>query len=157
MRLTIQVSLAAAAILTAGCDPMQFVPKPKAPEQNAGTGDGQTADASTNADDANDQPQREVAKAGVGKKGRVKDRSVVTKPITGPANAYWRLQEKVQLEIQIPKLIEGYKANNNFEVPPTHEVFMKEIIEKHNVQLPELPAGHRYVWDPMRGQLMVEG
>ena len=48
-----------------------------------------------------------------------------------------------------------YKALNG-NAPKTHEEFMQKIIKENAVNLPELPEGHRYVYDPSTEQLMVE-
>ena len=38
----------------------------------------------------------------------------------------------------------------------SREEFMREIIKNGGIKLPELPRGQRYVYDPKRGELMVE-
>ena len=48
-----------------------------------------------------------------------------------------------------------YKASNGY-LPKSHEIFWKEIIEANSIQLPELPEGERYAYDPEQGELMVE-
>ena len=36
-------------------------------------------------------------------------------------------------------------------VPKSHEEFMERIIKENHINLPQLPEGHRYVYDPKRG------
>jgi hypothetical protein len=40
--------------------------------------------------------------------------------------------------------------------PKTHEEFMSQIIEANNIQLPDLPSGQEYVYDPEKAELMVQ-
>jgi hypothetical protein len=50
-----------------------------------------------------------------------------------------------------------YKAlDPNGRGPKTHEEFMEKIIRANDIKLPELPSGHRYVYDPVQGELLVE-
>jgi hypothetical protein len=98
------------------------------------------------------QGPREVAKAGVGKKGRS------LKPgglITTPAVVFFRVGQRMVFDVQIPHALDLYKAEHG-HAPKTHAEFMREIIEANSFQLPELPRGGRYVYDPKTAQLMVE-
>jgi len=106
------------------------------------------------------QPATEqvVAGVGVGKKGRALDqyqKDSVQKIISTPALALFQTKERIVFEIQIPHALDLYKAEHG-EAPRTHEAFMRDIIEFNDIKLPELPAGQRYVYDPERGELMVE-
>ena len=38
----------------------------------------------------------------------------------------------------------------------SHEEFMEKIVQANNIRLPELPEGHRYLYDPTTNELMVE-
>ena len=40
--------------------------------------------------------------------------------------------------------------------PKTPEDFTRDIIEFNQIELPELPAGHRYLYDAQSGELQVE-
>ena len=51
--------------------------------------------------------------------------------------------------------MEIYKANEE-HAPRTHQEFMEKIIDANHRQLPTLPAGQRYVYDPSTEELMVE-
>jgi hypothetical protein len=94
---------------------------------------------------------REKAAVGVGEKGR--DYGIG--PVTVPVAALFATKERVAFDIQIPKAMQLYKATNG-HAPKTQDEFMKEIIEKEKIRLPELPERHRYVYDPEQEQLMVE-
>ena len=65
------------------------------------------------------------------------------------------VKENAAYNILVKHALQLYKATNG-KVPQSHDEFMREIIEKQQIELPELPAGHRYVFDPEQEQLMVE-
>lgn len=100
-------------------------------------------------------PQNEQVEAGVGVgiKGRSLDEfegATVT-----PAKAYFAVKERVVFEVQIPKAMQFYEASNG-KAPESHDEFMQKIVEENMINLPELPAGHTYMYDPQTKQLMVE-
>ena len=97
------------------------------------------------------EKERWKAEAGVGKKGRGLGRGVVTTPI----RAYFRTRQKLVFDMQVRPAVRLYRAQHE-HFPKSHEEFMKEIIKKNNIKLPELPAGHSYVYEPQTGELMVE-
>lgn len=94
--------------------------------------------------------EREVAEVGVGKKGRGYGGGVVSEPI----RAMFRTEQRLQL-MQMTHALQLYKGEHGY-LPKSHEIFMKDIIEANSIQLPELPEGERYVYDPQQGELMVE-
>lgn len=94
---------------------------------------------------------QEKAQAGVTGKGDYGGAGIVTTPIS----AYFQTKERVIFEIQIPHAMQLYEALNGSK-PKTQEDFMREIIQANMIRLPELPAGHKYVYDPKKGELMVE-
>ena len=49
-----------------------------------------------------------------------------------------------------------YKGLHDGKAPKTHQQFMQEIIKPNRIQLPTLPARHRYIYDPATEELMVE-
>lgn len=57
---------------------------------------------------------------------------------------------------QITHAMNIWSAMNDGEKPASHQQFMQEIIQANQIQLPELPEGHRYLYDPKAGELMVE-
>ena len=94
---------------------------------------------------------REPAAPGMGEKGR----DYGTGPVATPVGALFSTKEKIAYEIQIPHGLEVYKASHG-DYPKTHEEFTKEIVEAGGIELPELPQGHRYVYDPETHTLMIE-
>ncbi|MBC7353409.1 MAG: hypothetical protein H5U08_13695 [Thermogutta sp.] len=97
------------------------------------------------------QGQYVKADVGVGQKGR----SLQPGFLTTPVSVYFRSQEHMAFRIQVPHALQLFEAEHGRK-PESHEEFWREIIEKNNIQLPRLPPGHRYVYDPQRGELMVE-
>ncbi len=94
---------------------------------------------------------QEEATPGVGKKGR----GYGTGPVATPIAAYFRTRQRIVFNIQIQPTMNLYKAQHG-HFPKSHDEFIKEIIKKNRIQLPELPEGHRYVYDPNEAKLMVE-
>jgi hypothetical protein len=94
------------------------------------------------------------AEVGVGKKGRSLDEHegfVVT-----PVKSLFAVRERAVFEVQIPKalqLFNGFEGRN----PKSHEEFWEKIVKANNLegQMPELPEGHRYQYDPETNELMV--
>jgi len=95
---------------------------------------------------------REKAVAGVGRKGRGYSSGGL---ITTPISTYFHLKQQIAFDIQVKPALNLYKAQYG-EAPKSHEQFMEKIIRANRIELPELPAGHRYVYDPQQEQLMVE-
>jgi hypothetical protein len=100
---------------------------------------------------------RVPAQVGVGKRGRSLDQfqSGVQRVIAEPAKSLFATRERTVFNILIPHALQLFQAEHGY-LPRSHEEFMREIIEANQIALPELPAGHRYVYDPQRGELMVE-
>jgi hypothetical protein len=98
-------------------------------------------------------PQTVVQKAemGVGQKGR----DYGTGPVAKPAAAYFAARERIAFDIQIPHAMNLFKSVEG-RTPKSHEEFMEKIVRANQIQLPKLPEGHRYVYDPKQEQLMVE-
>lgn len=97
--------------------------------------------------------ERVVAEAGVGKKGQSlkNDTGMVVEPV----KQLIKFEQKAIFDFTIKPTLEAYKALNG-TYPKSHEEFMEKIITENNIQLPELPAGQKYVFDPETGLLMVE-
>jgi len=155
MRLITALFISIAITLCLGCDEptasssvTPSAPKassaPKAPSAPKPPGDEPDEETEE------DEYDRQVAEVGVGKKGRGYGGGVVTEPI----RAMFRTEQRIQL-MNMEGAMKMYKASNGF-LPKTHEVFMKEIIEVNSIELPELPDGERYIYDPEQGELMVE-
>ena len=107
-------------------------------------------DAQSQVDDESEAYEREVAEVGVGKKGRNYGGGIITEPI----RQGFRLRQRVVF-LKIDYDMRIFKAAHE-RLPNSHEEFMEKIIKASNIPLPELPAGERFVYDPERGELMVE-
>lgn len=94
---------------------------------------------------------QEKAQAGVTGKGDYGAPGIVTTPIS----TYFQAKERIIFEIQIPGAMNLYVAEKGYK-PKTQDDFMRDIIQANMIRLPELPAGHKYVYDPQKGELMVE-
>jgi hypothetical protein len=97
------------------------------------------------------EPERVVAEAGVGVKGRT---------LTGKGYLQTVFRTKFQTEQRL-EFMKIEHALNLFEgmhgrKPESHEEFMKEIVKFNQIQLPRLPEGEKYVYDPADGELYVE-
>ncbi len=95
------------------------------------------------------------AEAGVGKRGqKLQQHSDAQKIISGPANAYLQIKQKIPLEIEIPHALNLFKALEG-RFPKSHEEFMEKIVAANNIQLPELPEGAVYRFNVEKGELWV--
>ncbi len=122
-------------------------PLPDVPAVLASDPDEKGPDAEKPAD-----ADREEATAGVGKKGRGYGGGIYSEPI----HVKFLVEQRLVFEAQIPKAMQLYKAEHADKGPPTHEAFMKDIIEDGLIKLPELPDNYKYVYDPKTEKLMVE-
>lgn len=93
---------------------------------------------------------RERARPGITDKGKY-DPSIIGTPLT----ANFSLKEQLLFEVAIPKALDLFEQSRNRKVA-SHQEFMQEIIGKSNLRLPPLPPQHRYIYDPDRGELMIE-
>jgi hypothetical protein len=99
------------------------------------------------------ETERVKAEKGVGIKGRSLDQyegALVT-----PAKAFFSAKERIVFDIQVPEALKLYKASEG-EAPKSDAEFMEKIIRANQIKLPQLPPGHKYVYDPATEQLMVE-
>lgn len=92
---------------------------------------------------------REKAEVGMGAKGHYKPGMITT-----PLATFWRAQEAAAYKIQVPQALNLYKGMHGY-FPKTQEEFVREILEPNRIKLPDLPAGHIYVYDPDTGELQV--
>ena len=96
---------------------------------------------------------REKAAVGMGEKGRGYGGDGF---ISTPIKTLWQTKERLAL-MQIDQAIQIYKASDGEgHGPKSHQEFMDKIIKAHHIPLPELPQGHRYVYDPAKEELLVE-
>jgi len=96
-------------------------------------------------------PEMVMEKAAVGATGKGNYEPGL---ITTPISAYFRTKERIVFDIAIPHALQLYEALEG-HAPKSHEEFMEKIIKFNMIELPELPQGHEYVYDPEAKQLMV--
>jgi hypothetical protein len=92
---------------------------------------------------------REKAAAGMGRQGRTYGND----PFTYPLAQYFHIRQRMGLE-QINHAMDLYKATYE-RYPRTQDEFRKEIIKANAIDLPLLPEGHKFYYDPQKGELMV--
>jgi hypothetical protein len=97
------------------------------------------------------EPVLKKAEKGVGAKGRGYGEGVVATPVA----TYFAVRERIAFDIQIPHAMNLFKAAEG-RAPKTHEEFMEKIVKENQINLPKLPEGDRYIYDPKQEQLMVE-
>lgn len=106
---------------------------------------------------ASDQPAAapggttEVASATSGAKGRDYGGPGF---VTTPIQAYFRADARINL-LSMANALKIYKAGHNDKGPKTHEEFMEVIVKENGIDLPVLPVGEEYVYDPEKEQLLV--
>jgi len=149
-RFTFTLVLGAAVITTVGCDSGDSAPRPTTTLKTR-------APAAAEAEPQVEEPAepevmvRKKATIGVGKKGRDYKPGLVSTPV----KAFFTAKEEIAYNIEIPHALQLYQALNDAS-PKSHEEFMEKIIQANRIELPELPSGHHYVYDPDTAQLMVE-
>lgn len=101
-------------------------------------------------------PSARPAAVGAGAKGQYKNSNPVTDIVAVPISARFRAEERLTFEAQIPTSMQIYKAlDPQGKGPKTHAEFMEKIIKQNQINLPQLPAGEEYQYDPATEQLMV--
>jgi hypothetical protein len=91
------------------------------------------------------------AAVGVGAQGKDYGAGMVTTPVS----AYFAAKQMIVFNIQLPKAMQMFKLTKNRN-PNSQAEFDEQIIKEWDIKLPELPAGERYLYDPAKGELMVE-
>jgi len=96
------------------------------------------------------------AEVGVGKQGQsLKDETGIGGMIAQPARTLFAVKQRAVFDIQIPSAVKLFEATEGRK-PRSHDEYMSKIISANKIQLPELPAGQTYVYDPQQGELMVQ-
>lgn len=112
-----------------------------------------TEEGGAAAGEAGPQEMEQVkAEAGVGKQGQIigdKEGVLVT-----PVKALFKVKQQAAF-LKVDYALKLYDAEHGYK-PKTEEEFMAKIIEFNKIELPELPEGQKYFWDPEAGELMVE-
>jgi hypothetical protein len=129
-------------------------PPPPAPAATAANVDRGAPQAASPAppQSAPESDRSEEAAAGVGAKGRDYGGPGI---ISTPIETFFRAEERITFEAQIPNNLKIYKAQHNNKGPKNQEEFMQAIIKDGGVSLPELPPGDVYWYDPKTERLMV--
>jgi hypothetical protein len=97
--------------------------------------------------------ERVKAQAGVGAKGRSLDAYQGGLLVT-PAKAYFAAKERIAFEQAFYGQYRLYRAT---EDPPKDYADLKtKVLDPYQIKLPQLPQGHKYVWDPEKEELQVE-
>jgi hypothetical protein len=91
----------------------------------------------------------EKADVGVGQKGRDYGPGFVTTPVS----QYFRAKEAIVFRVEVPHALQLHKALTG-HAPQTLEEFVS-LMKENQIKLPELPEGHKYVYDPKKEELMV--
>lgn len=128
-----------------GCKPQEQVDRERAEK------------AATQAPVTTPEPAAQKAEVGVGVKGDSLDSVDDNTPggiIAAPVKAYFRTKERVVFDIQIPQMLQLYKALHG-KGPQSHEAFMNEIAAQ-KIALPKLPAGMKYQYRVDVEELWVE-
>jgi hypothetical protein len=94
---------------------------------------------------------RKVAEVGVGRKSQQIEGGGYLPTVI---RARFRAEERINLT-NAQYALKLFKAQHG-RAPKTHDEYMEQIIKANRINLPELPAGQRYVYDPETEQLMVE-
>jgi hypothetical protein len=101
---------------------------------------------------SDEMSSRQKAAPGVGKKGRGYGGDYISEV----AKAYFGTRQRIVFQIQIPQAINTYKASDpRGEGPKNHEEFIEKVIKQNGLQLPDLPDGWKYEYDPEEEELMV--
>lgn len=150
----IRIAALLGALLVCGCEPPADTPSTDSANNLP---PGAVAVGATPAQaETVSEPQvtdSEVAAVGVGDRGQ----GYGNDPFTAPAATYWRAQEKIAFEIEIPHALQLYKAlNPEGKGPVSHEAFMQDVIAANRIKLPELPEGKQYRYDPQTETLFVD-
>lgn len=93
---------------------------------------------------------RQKADVGVSPKGQGYGGGLITEPIS----VYFKAPQMVAFRIQIPHAMNLYRAQYG-HFPKTQEEFEK-LLKENGIQLPPLPPGARYVYDPQKAAQMQQ-
>ncbi|MEE3372213.1 MAG: hypothetical protein VX346_22960 [Planctomycetota bacterium] len=97
--------------------------------------------------------ERVVAGVGVGRRSRSLDKR--SGPVVEPLKSLVATKERLAFDVQLKQAMNLYQATHG-RLPQSHDEFMTQIVAFNKIKLPALPAGHKYLFDPQRGELMVE-
>lgn len=151
-----RIILAATLMMACGCGvpDLDQVAEETASQTDVDTSTpGGDSDLATT-DDSNAGPDSEIVKAtaGVGKQGQsLKGEGGV---FVTPIRAYFNTQQRLTFDVQLKQAFDLYKASNG--APKSQDEYMQRVVRANQIRLPELPAGHEYVYDVEQETLMVK-
>ena len=73
--------------------------------------------------------------------------------ITVPVATLFQMRERTFL-LGIQNAMKIYQAEHNRK-PASHAEYMREVIQKNNITMPQLPAGQEFIYDPRDGELKI--
>jgi hypothetical protein len=128
---------------------------PGAPEGVIGGAPAQPAIPAVPA--VNPQSTEQVkADTGVGLRGQsLQGETGVGGMMVEPAKAYFRVEQKMVFQVQIPEAMKLFQATEG-RFPNSEAEFMSKIIEANSIKLPKLPPGQKYIYNVENAELMVE-
>jgi hypothetical protein len=97
--------------------------------------------------------ERVKAEPGVGIRGRSLD--PYEGVIVTPVKAFFAARERIAFVAQFQHQYDIYKAMTG-EVPKDFDELKAKVLDPYQIKLPQLPPGHRYVWDAEKEELQVE-
>ena len=126
-----------------GLAPPSAPAPPAEPVENTETRPSEPAEAAdSTAPVVDENTETKVAEVGFGEKGHYDSKDYISVAVS----TKFRVEEQIGL-LRIKNCMDQYKAING-KFPKDHEEFWKEIIEKNSIQLPDLPPGQRFLYDP---------
>jgi hypothetical protein len=90
----------------------------------------------------------------VGKRVYVNHAGGVLRYYGAVASARNFMEDRI-LDAQIQKTLQLWMADHNGEYPKTNDEYMEHIIKEGMIQLPELPPGQEYFYDPSDHELKI--
>jgi hypothetical protein len=91
----------------------------------------------------------EKAQVGVGAQGRGYGGGLITEPV----RQYFRMRQQINF-LMVDKALHDFKMLQE-RLPRDQQEFDK-LMKEYGVQLPRLEPGERYIYDPQKGELLVE-
>ena len=147
------LTVASLLILAIGCEAPELPPSSSSASATSANSPGQQSPDDPNTSGApSPRPEPREFTADSPEKGRRSKAAGGYLGAIGHAR-FWAEHEIIRLNIQ--KAVDLFNASEG-RYPQSHEEFMQKIIQQNNIQLPQLPAGEQYIYDPSDHLLKVE-
>ena len=137
-------------VLAGGC-----VPPPTGSPAAGSGGSSATAQAPADSPPTETAQPTERVKAGVGVAAQGRGLDNESGILVQPAKSFFATKERLVFEVRLKQALDLYKATNGAP-PKSHDEYMAQVVKANAIQLPKLPEGHKYVYDPQQGELLVE-